>query len=126
MQKALDVANQRRSQAEASLNTMLESPLATIAGPSEPNEELEDLRSQLKITQLQLQAVCRMQIDKEQEMMQQLQALQEQLSRASQGLPALEEAPREPPPFQDLPSGDNQQDEEEEDHQQGQQDYMRS
>ena len=45
-------------------------------------------------------------------------------SRATQGLPAIEEAPREQPPFQEFPSGENQGDEEEEDPLQGQSDIL--
>lgn len=74
MQRA---ANQRRIQVKESLNTLLEDPLTVVAAPLQPNEEIEDLKSQLKISQLQLQSVCQMHIQKEQEMMQQLKALQE-------------------------------------------------
>lgn len=67
MQKALDIANQQRNQTKESLNILLENPLATIAAPPQPNEEIAELKSQLRINELQLQSVCRMQIAKEQE-----------------------------------------------------------
>ena len=49
LQRALDLANQQRIQAEESLNQLLSDPLAGLAPPPQPNEEIEQLKSQIHI-----------------------------------------------------------------------------
>ena len=113
LQKALDLANQHRVQAEESLNQLLTDPLTDLA-PPQPNEEIEHLKSQLRISQLQLQSVSEMHLFREEEMQRQIESLQEQLLKAPAAMPPIESTPQEHTQFEDLPGGNDKGDAEEE------------
>lgn len=65
IQKALDIANQRRIQAKESLSQLLAAPLVDLAPAPKPNEEIESLKSQLRICQTQLTSVLERYIQRE-------------------------------------------------------------
>ena len=87
LQKALNIANQRRIQAEESLSQLLVDPLSGPTPAQEPNEEIENLKSRLKISQVQLPGLSETYLRREEDLVRQVESLKEQLSKAPEVVP---------------------------------------
>ena len=59
------------------MSQFLNDPLAELAPAPEPNEEIEDLKSQLRSNQMQLTSVIERYIQREKELRMQIESLQE-------------------------------------------------
>ena len=90
LQRALNLANQRNFKVEELLNQLLTDPLAALTPPPQPNEEIEQLKSQIRIQQMQLNSISESHLRREEEMFHQIVYLQDKLKQAPEAIPSPE------------------------------------
>ena len=77
LQKSLDIANLRRMQAEESVSQLLADPLVEPASTPISKEEIKNLKSQVKIGQIQLSALSETYLRREEDLVRQIESLKE-------------------------------------------------